>query len=160
MPEQGQPDAVTVKLFEPHHAEPFRRLNLDWIERYFAVEEQDRRMLGDPQAAIIEPGGQIVVAEAEGQVVGVGALQLIEPGYYEIAKMAVDPAWQGHGIGRKVMAKLIACAREKSARRLLILTNTRLGPALHLYRAFGFKEIPIPEDQHYKRVDITFGMEL
>ncbi|MBC2593714.1 GNAT family N-acetyltransferase [Ruficoccus amylovorans] len=151
---------IEIKLFEPRHAEPFRRLNLDWIERFFEVEEQDRRMLGDPQQAIIAHGGEIVAAEAGGEVVGVGALQFIEPGYYEIAKMAVDPAWQGRGIGRKIMARLIERARELDAVRLLILTNTRLGPALHLYREFGFQEIPTPKDSHYQRVDISFELQL
>jgi N-acetylglutamate synthase-like GNAT family acetyltransferase len=171
MPEQGQsgepgafeeagaPGKVRIVAFEPRHAVDFRRLNLAWIESYFAVEEQDRRVLGDPQQAIVAPGGDIVVAEAGGEVVGVGALQFIEPGYYEIAKMAVDPAWQGRGVGRMLLARLIDRARELGAKRLLILTNTKLGPALHLYRAFGFQEIPIPADQHYVRVDIAFGRE-
>ncbi|MDP0496891.1 MAG: GNAT family N-acetyltransferase [Verrucomicrobiota bacterium JB024] len=165
MPEQGQSgkpgesgagEEVRIVAFEPRHAADFRRLNLAWIEKYFAVEAQDRRVLGDPQQAIVAPGGEIVVAEADGEVVGVGALQFIEPGYYEVAKMAVDPAWQGRGVGRKVLARLIARAGELGAKRLLILTNTRLGPALHLYRAFGFTEIAIPADQHYQRVDIAF----
>ncbi len=156
----GQPASVRLVRFESRHAEPFRSLNLAWIEKYFAVEEQDRRVLDDPERTIVEPGGDIVVAEAAGQVVGVGALQFIEPGYYELAKMAVDPSWQGQGIGRQLMTGLIARARELGAKRVLILSNTRLGPALHLYRAFGFHEIPIPPDQHYQRVDAALELKL
>ncbi|MDH4261368.1 MAG: hypothetical protein OEW16_13840 [Gammaproteobacteria bacterium] len=34
--------------FRRELAPAFQRLNLDWIERLFVVEEADRRVLGDP----------------------------------------------------------------------------------------------------------------
>jgi hypothetical protein len=44
----------------------FERLNREWIERWFVVEEEDRKVFADPAGRIVQPGGQIffVVDEA------------------------------------------------------------------------------------------------
>ena len=57
----------------PAHYEVFRRLNYEWIDRYFGVEKVDRDMLDAPQA-ILDHGGHILVALIGGHPVGVCAL--------------------------------------------------------------------------------------
>ena len=46
-------------------------------------------------------------------------------------------------------------ALEHGAKRLFILSNSRLKPALHIYRKYGFKEIKL-ENYEYVRGDIAF----
>ena len=48
--------------YSPEYRDAFRKLNLEWIERFFAVEESDRTMLGDPEGTIIDRGGFVFVA--------------------------------------------------------------------------------------------------
>ena len=50
---------ILIVPFRRELASAFQKLNLAWIERLFAVEEADRKLLGDPERAIIAPGGQI-----------------------------------------------------------------------------------------------------
>jgi hypothetical protein len=37
---------VIVREFEPGDAEAFRDLNVEWIERYFKLEQSDRDVYG------------------------------------------------------------------------------------------------------------------
>lgn len=46
-------------------------------------------------------------------------------------------------------------AEENGARRIVIETNTQLGPALHIYRKHGFREMPV-ENSPFARADIGF----
>lgn len=54
--------SITVVRFQPEWAPDFARLNRQWIERYFVLEEPDRRVLEDPQGEILDAGGQVFFA--------------------------------------------------------------------------------------------------
>ncbi len=152
---------LQIVLYETRHATAFRDLNLAWLEEYFEVEPFDREELFDPQKTVLAPGGKILVAELDGQPVGVAALLFISEGCYELSKMAVDLERRGQGVGRKLLAATIDYAqKELSAQKLILLSAKKLKPAIHLYREFGFIEIPIPANQVYARVDIAMELVL
>ncbi|MDE7478545.1 MAG: hypothetical protein K2M91_11450 [Lachnospiraceae bacterium] len=46
-------------------------------------------------------------------------------------------------------------ALEHGAKRLFIISNSKLEPALHIYKKNGFKEIKL-DDYEYVRGDIAF----
>ena len=92
--------AVAVRDFRPGDEAAFRDINIAWIERYFAIEQKDRDVLGDPQKYILGPGGAILVAADAGEIIGVVALMVIGDSSVELAKMGVSPAAQGKGAGR------------------------------------------------------------
>lgn len=144
------------------HQDAYRALNLAWIERHFAVEERDRRELDDPEAHVLARGGRIFVAETDGptgvQVLGTCAL-LREHDGWELAKMAVDEAARGQGVGRALGDAAIAAARAEGAARVSLLSNTALAPAISLYRALGFVEVPLPATE-YARANIAMVLEL
>lgn len=154
---------VPYSSTRPDHRTAFRDLNVAWIERYFAVEERDRHELEDPERHILATGGEIFMAEVARagsvEVVGTCAL-LVEPdGALELAKMAVDERARGLGIGRLLGEAAIAAARARGARRVELLSNTVLGPAIGLYRALGFVEVPLPRTD-YARANIKMVLEL
>jgi ribosomal protein S18 acetylase RimI-like enzyme len=151
-------DAVIVD-YEPRHRAAFRDLNLAWITTHFRVEAADRRALGDPDGYILARGGHILVAELDGVAVGVCALLRQEDGSFELAKMAVDPAAQGRRIGWALGRAAIERARALGAPRVELLSNTVLEPAIRLYRALGFVEVPLPETE-YERANIKMVLEL
>jgi putative acetyltransferase len=64
---------ITVHDWRPEWHRHFERLNLDWLERYFSVEDIDRRVLGDPEGQILAVGGHVFFAAQGEQVVGTGA---------------------------------------------------------------------------------------
>ncbi len=153
---------IVIREFAPGDAEAFRKLNEEWIVRYFELEDPDREMLNDPQGAILDRGGKIFVAERNGEVVGCCALLAAHAGEFEVAKMAVSPNCQGSGIGKRVLQCVIQAARDSGATRLTLETNRKLAVAIGLYESVGFQHIPpsrIPPSP-YARCDVAMEMFL
>ncbi|MCH8305890.1 MAG: GNAT family N-acetyltransferase [Candidatus Marinimicrobia bacterium] len=150
---------VKVAPFQDEYADDFKRLNLEWIEKYFVVEEMDKKQLEDPQENIIEPGGEIYSVLEDGKVRGVCALVFHEEGVYEIAKMAVDKESRGKGYGNLLMEAVIEDARKKEANKILIVSNTRLEAAINLYKKYGFIITRLGQDPDYERGNIEMQLD-
>lgn len=140
-------------------APAFKRLNQEWIEKYFVMEEPDFVSLNNPEEYIIKPGGHIFFAMENGEVLGTVALIKDHDGF-ELAKMAVAPVAQGRGIGRLLGETAIAKARELGAGYVLLISNRKLTPAITLYEKLGFKEIPLDAENPYLRGNIKMLIEL
>lgn len=138
----------------------FERLNRDWIEQYFALEDADREVLGDPRRKIIDPGGQVFFVLERGEVVGTCAVLRHNADDYEIAKMAVSPSARGRGFGDMLMEAAVAFASEAGASRVIIVSNTVLEPAIRLYLKHGFVQVPMDVDGRYRRANIRLELEL
>ena len=151
--------AVRVVDFRPEHAAAFRSLNLEWIRTHFVVEPADERQLEHPRVTIIDAGGHILVALDGTEVVGVCALVPHGEGCLELAKMAVAPRARGRGVGALLGRAAIAWAREHGADRLYLESNTKLAPAIRLYRRLGFVEVK-GEPSPYARADIQMALTL
>ena len=147
---------VTIREFQPGDESSFRELNEEWISRYFRIEPKEAEVLADPKRLILDDGGKIFFATVDGHCVGCCALKRMTEGEFEVAKMAVTPAFQGAGIGRKLLQGVIAAGRAMGAQRLYLETNHTLTPAIRLYESVGFKHIP-PErivPSVYVRADV------
>jgi GNAT superfamily N-acetyltransferase len=144
---------LQIVPYDKPHRDKFRQLNEAWISRYFKLEEPDRRALNDPEGYIIDKGGFIFMALYDGNVAGACALIKIDEEVVELAKMAVDDNVQGKGIGYALGKACIDKAREMGFEKIELLSNTKLKPAIHLYRKLGFVEVPLPPTE-YERADI------
>ena len=153
---------VTIREFKPGDEAAFRRLNEEWITRYFRVEGKDEQTLADPESNILASGGRIFLANIEDHCVGCCCLLRSGANEFEVAKMAVTSSCQGSGIGRKLLHAAIEAARAAGARRLYLETNHILTPAIRLYESVGFK--PVPPDRivpsPYVRADVYMEMAL
>lgn len=138
----------------------FERLNRAWIEQYFELEGPDLEVFRDPYRHIVEPGGEVFFLLDDGGVQGTCAVVRHGPDAFELAKMAVAESARGRGYGDLLMEAAIAFARAAGARRLFLVSNTRLQPALRLYRKHGFAEVPIEGRHGYARVDIQLELAL
>jgi putative acetyltransferase len=138
----------------------FEQLNRDWIETYFVLEDEDREVLADPRGKILAPGGQVFFVLEDGEVRGTCAVLRHSGEEYEIAKMAVAPAARGRGFGDLLMKAAVAFAREAGARRVVIVSNTVLEPAIRLYQKHGFVRVPLDADERYRRANIRLEREL
>jgi putative acetyltransferase len=160
MAAKAESGALRLVTWRPELRSDFERLNREWIERYFTVEQEDRRVFDDPEGEIVGPGGQVFFLLDEGGVRGTCAVIRRDGETFELAKMAVDPAVRGRGYGDRLMEAAIAFAREAGARRLMLLSNTRLAPALTLYRKHGFRDVPLDPANGYTRADIQLELAL
>jgi GNAT superfamily N-acetyltransferase len=138
-----EPESPTVEIvdFRLEHASAFRQMNVDWITRYWEVEDADRLYLDHPQEKILDPGGAILMALYDGEAVGTVALIPMGGGSYELAKMAVDERARGKGIGWRLGRAVLDRAREVGATRVYLESNTILEPAIKLYRKLGFTPV-------------------
>jgi len=136
--------AVTIVPYEAKNLDTFVRLNRMWIEEHWKLEEEDIRVLSHPQENIIDKGGHILVAQCNGEPAGVVAVMPCpyEGFDWEFAKFAVDPAFRGNGIGKKLGRAAVDGAREIGCRHLFIESNKLLKLAIHVYEWLGFKEMP------------------
>ncbi|MCB2406754.1 GNAT family N-acetyltransferase [Hymenobacter lucidus] len=145
--------------YAPHYQDDLRRLNHEWITRYFELEPADHETLGDPQTHILDPGGFILLARYQGAIVGSGALLHASDGSWKLAKMAVTDQVQGRGIGFALCQAILNRARTMGVARVELVSNRILLPALHVYRKLGFVEIPLGTVM-YKRGDIRMAIDL
>jgi GNAT superfamily N-acetyltransferase len=153
--------ATTYRIvdYQPRHHDAFRDLNRDWISTYFELEDVDREVLDDPDGTILQPGGCILMVEHGSDIVGCCALIRIAPDAFELAKMAVASRVRGKGVGEMLGRATIQRARDTGARRVELLSNTVLQPAIGLYRKLGFVEVPLGPTE-YRRANIRMELKL
>lgn len=150
---------ASVVPYRPEYRADFERLNRAWIEQYFVVEEADREVFADPEAAIVRPGGEIFFVVEEGEVLGTCAIVVHEPGVFEIAKMAVSPSARGRGYGDLLMDVTVDFARRAGASKVVIVSNTVLTPAIRLYEKHGFVRVPL-DHERFARANIRLERPL
>ena len=149
-----------IDTYRTEYRADFERLNRDWIETFFVLEDADREIFRDPASAVIEPGGQIFfVVDGDG-VQGTCAVAPHEPGVFEIAKMAVAPGARGRGYGDLLMEASVEFARRAGGRRVVIVSNTVLASAIRLYQKHGFVRVPLDEHERFARANIRLEREL
>ncbi len=153
-------EAVRLLTWRPDLRADFERLNREWIERWFVVEDGDQQVFEDPGGRIVAPGGQIFFVVDEEGVRGTCAVIRHDETTFELAKMAVETAAQGRGYGGYLVEAAVAFARGAGATRLMLVSNTRLAPALKLYRKHGFRDVPLDPANGYSRADIQLELAL
>lgn len=144
-----------TKEFAPY----FSSLNKDWIGQHFILEPADIWQLEHPEEAFVTSGGAILFAISGAIPVGTVALKPAGPETYELSKMAVDPAHQGHGIGMQLCRAAIGKAKNLGANSIILYSNRKLVPALHLYKKNGFLEVPLGTVE-YSRADIKMELSI
>lgn len=154
---------ITIEHFQPELANDFKIINQAWIEKYFVIEEEDQRVLNDPQKYIINTGGEILFARdtTSGKIIAVCALKKWAENEYELSKMGVLEGYQGSGVGKLLAKAVIEEAKQRGCKRLFLESNRKLKPAMRLYEKLGFKEFTNHESRvDYSRCDIVMEMYL
>ena len=119
------------------HVRPAGPADLPAVERLLAASNL-------PTDGVSEAFSTFVVAEANGEVVGVASLEVCCDNAL-LRSVAVDPAWRSHGVGRALVTRIISDAEARGVRGLYLLTTT----AERYFPSFGFRQIArdeAPED--------------
>jgi len=152
--------SVEIGQWDEKYAADFARLNYEWIAKYYEVEQHDHDQLDHPLEHIIQPGGQIFFAVLDGIVAGTVALIKIGENGYELAKMAVSPAFQGYRIGEKLMKACVEYAENVGISNIILESNTKQFAAINLYRKFGFVGVPLDPNSLFKRANIRMQLAI
>lgn len=144
----------------PGHVADFVRLVEAWLGASpWGLEEADHRLLRDPLRILREGGSLLSLARGD-EVVGVCALLRDGADRIQLARMTVAEAERGQGHGERLLVAALDRAREMGVSSVYLLTNTALGPAVHLYRKHGFRtghEGPHPD---YARCNLVMEMRI
>lgn len=150
---------IEIIAFSEDLAEPIKKLNYEWLQKYFRIEKGDEISLSNPKEHIIDKGGYIFYAKNGGEIVGTASLLKKSDAVFELGKMAVSEHSQGFGIGKILMEHCLNFAKQKQIKKLVLYSNTQLKPAIHLYEKYGFVETEL-EQGLYERANIKMEKEL
>ena len=115
--------------------------------------------LNDIDRSYIDRGGVFrVLVNQAGSVVGCGGLYPLPNGEAEIRKMYFLASARGQGFGRRLLGELLAEAKARGYRRVVLETASALKEAIALYRSAGFK--PYAREHLACRCDQAFALEL
>lgn len=95
-----------------------------------------------PLDGIDDHVGSMLVAREAGRVIGSAALELYGEGAL-LRSVAVDPSWQGRGLGHQLTEAALDLAKARGVRRVFLLTTTAEGffPK-HGFRILGRGDVP------------------
>jgi putative acetyltransferase len=102
------------------------------------------------------PAGEILLAHAANDAVGVVALRPLEPGVCEMKRLYVSPLQRGTGLGGRLARAIIDAAVARNYRVMRLDTLDSMGEAIALYRRLGFVEIapyydnPLPGAHYFE----------
>ena len=89
-----------------------------------------------PLAGVRDALGDFVVAEADGELVGVAGLEICCDDAL-LRSVAVHPDWRSKGVGRALVTRAISEAEARGIQALYLLTTT----AERYFPSFGFQKI-------------------
>lgn len=148
-------DNVNIITLEPERWQEYRALRLQSLQQdptAFGSSYEESRLLPDTEwqkrleVAQRKTETIILFAEVDGRLVGMMGAALLQP--KKIAHIAsifgvyVEASMRGKGIGRRLMAALLAeLDRKPQIEKLTLGVNTQNKVALSLYQKFGFEII-------------------
>ena len=150
---------IEIIDYRDEYEADFKKLNLEWLDKYSLTESHDLEILNDPRKMILDTGGCIFLAKSGNEIVGSSALIHEGQGLYELAKMAVTTAFQGKGISKMLIEKCLAAAKKFKAAKLILFSNSQLTTASSLYEKYGFKHIAAT-DSPFLTADIKMELSL
>jgi GNAT superfamily N-acetyltransferase/DNA-binding MarR family transcriptional regulator len=142
---------VNIDVEDPSHPDVvhcFARYAAELDARFAGGFDASLSISANPEE-LTPPAGYCVIARLRGLPIGCGALKLHGAAPAELKKMWVDPSSRGLGVGRRLLERLEALARENGVRVLHLETNRTLKEAIELYRRAGFAEVAPFSDEPY-----------
>lgn len=154
-------DGLSIREYRADDEAEAHRLHRVALESVGAFDGPFRG-IGPDDADLLDIGGHysgdrgfFLVAEIAGRpgLVGMGAFRRVDADTAELRRMRVEPELQGRGIGRAILDLLLAEARRRGFRGIVLETQKRLAASNALYRRAGF----VPErDEFLHGFDCTW----
>jgi len=150
-----------IKIVDYHsaHQPYFEALNRAWIEELFEMEPVDEWVLTNPEQAILQTGGAILMAEYNGEPAGTVGLRKVDDETWEFTKMAVDKNYRRLGIAEAISYASFKKAKALGAKKVILYSNTKNAGAIKLYEKIGFRHVEV-EQGVYKRANVKMVIDI
>jgi RimJ/RimL family protein N-acetyltransferase len=152
-------DRITIRPIRPDDVDRLRRLFFRLspetiLLRFFQpVREPSERMLHH-FAEVDHDAREAIVAVDDDEIVAVARYDRADDGAHAEVAILVEDAWQGHGLGKKLLRRLTRDAAEHGVtsltatvlgenRRALLLAH-RLAPGAHTHLEHGEWYVDVP----------------
>ena len=134
---------IEIIPYESKYQPDFKRLNLEWLDKYHLTESHDLEILDNPEEKVIAGGGCIFLVKDGERIVGNAGIARVDDDVFELVKMAVEPAYQGRGISKTLLELCLAEARKANAKKIILFSNSQLTTAQKLYMKYGFHYVEV-----------------
>ncbi len=160
---ESRKKTIEIIDYDDNLSEWVKKLNYEWLEKYFKLEKGDIISLSNPKKEIIDKGGYIFFVKIKNEksenIIATASLLKKTDTIFELGKMAVTRKEQGNGIGKLLVKHCLDFAKNNSISTIILYSNTQLQSAIHLYKKIGFEEIPL-EEGLYQRANIKMQLDL
>lgn len=150
---------IEIVEYEEKYLEEFKKMSYEWLLKYNLLEDEDERIINNPQEIIIDNGGYIFFAKCGDDIAGTVSLIKVDKQTFELAKLAVKEKYQGLKISNVLMDKCFEKAKQNNATKIILYSNKLLTTALKLYEKYKFTEIPLTNTK-YLESDIKMELNL
>ena len=122
-------------------------------------------MLADPSEILVKKyveKGLCYIAEEERQVIGAYVLLPVKKEKMELINIAIAEAYQGKGLGKRLVMHAIEEAREQGYKVMEVGTGNSSIGQLALYQKCGFRITHVEKDfflQHYEKEIYENGIQ-
>ena len=115
--------------------------------------------ISELEGAWLGRGGDFLVIEDNDHcIVGCAGLKPLTGRRAELCKMYIEKPARGRGLGRQLLDRLLAIARQSGFSEVWLETNSGLTAAATLYRSRGFE--PVEPDHLLPKCDQAFLLRL
>ena len=141
--------------YDAKYKKDFIQFNTDWIVEHFGALEAEDEQTFDTIEEEIRRGAMIYFAIEQQTVLATCMAKQMEENTWELCKLASNQHVAHKGAGSAVFEAAMKYAIRQGAKRLFLISNRKLKPALHIYEKYGFREIEM-DHYEYARGDIAF----
>lgn len=145
---------MEVIEYQEKYKKDFISLNVHWIEKYFVLEKADLEILEHVDDEL-RKGAMVYFVVNNDKVLATCMAMPEGNNVWEICKLAADERYKGNGAGSAVFKACMDYAIAHGAKKLILISNHILKPALHIYEKFGFRQVKVDRTE-YERCDVQY----
>ena len=145
--------SLSVRPATREDAEAICRIYNQGIEDRVATLETELRTPAERLEWLTARGPRhpVLVASADGEVVGWGSLNRFNPrpAYDHVVDFSayVEQSWRGRGVGGRLLAALIETARHLHYHKMVLAAFPTNGAGMALYERLGFSRVGVYREQ-------------
>ena len=142
--------------YDARYKQDFIDFNSAWIIDNFGKLESEDYETFEHIEEDMRTGAMIYFAiDDDGTALATCMAKPMEGDTWELCKLGSNKNRAHKGSGSMVFQSAMDWAIEHGAKRLFLISNSKLSPALHIYEKYGFREVKL-DDYEYERGDIAF----